>query len=448
MYPKNIGVSTIADKMQRNMREVMDEQVSLLIVEENSELRQSLCDILRTEGYRPFAVSTGSEAIREFERIKPIVALIDLKLDDMPGLELMRKIRQDFPKTECILLTEHASRETAIEAVNLGVYSFVEKPYDMDRLLLTIRKAIERRKADEELRRLKEFHEYILQNLAEGIIVDDAEGLIQFVNPAASELLGYSPDELIGQHWSKFCPEDQQYLIQEANTRRARGIHSDRYEIEILRKDGTRVPTQVAGSVMMEGDRLIGTLAVFSDITERKSKEEELRYISNHDSLTGLYNRSYFESQMVKLEREKQFPLGVVMVDVDDLKLLNDSHGHDAGDNILRRTAALLKATFRADDVVARIGGDEFAVLLPGADTKILSNAIARFKKELHHHNAEHDAPALNLSHGAVAVESGISLAKALKEADEQMYQEKLRKGGRPRKRLKFSEARMRANFD
>jgi DNA-binding response OmpR family regulator len=120
MYPKNIGVSTIADKMQRNMREVMDEQVSLLIVEENSELRQSLCDILRTEGYRPFAVSTGSEAIREFERIKPIVALIDLKLDDMPGLELMRKIRQDFPKTECILLTEHASRETAIEAVNLG----------------------------------------------------------------------------------------------------------------------------------------------------------------------------------------------------------------------------------------------------------------------------------------------------------------------------------------
>lgn len=426
----------------------MDEQVSLLIVEKNSELRQSLCDFLRTEGYQPFAVSTGSEALREFERVTPIVALIDLKLEDMSGLELMRKIKQDFPDTEFILLTEQASRETAIEAINLGVYSYVERPYDMDRLLLTIRKAIERRKADEELRRLKEFHEYILQNVAEGIIVDDAEGYIQFVNPAVSKLLGYPPDELIGEHWTKFCPEDQQDLVREANERRARGIQSDRYEIEILRKDGTRVPTQVTGSVMTEGGRLFGTLAVFSDITERKSKEEELRYISNHDSLTGLYNRSYFESQMVKLERERRFPLGVVMVDVDDLKLLNDSLGHDAGDDILRRTAALLKSTFRADDVVSRIGGDEFAVLLPGADTKIVSNAIARFKKELHQHNAKHDEPALNLSLGAVAVETGISLTKALKEADEQMYQEKLRKGGRPRKRLQFSEPRIQVNLD
>ncbi|MBU1878759.1 MAG: PAS domain S-box protein, partial [Chloroflexi bacterium] len=128
------------------------------------------------------------------------------------------------------------------------------------------RDVTERKQAETELRRLKEFNESIVQQMAEGISVQDAAGCFTFINPAAAALLGYEPADLIGQHWTLVVPADQQPVIQAADERRLQG-QADRYQVELLRRDGARVPVLISGSPRFEGDRLVGTLAVFTDIS-------------------------------------------------------------------------------------------------------------------------------------------------------------------------------------
>jgi GGDEF domain-containing protein len=101
------------------------------------------------------------------------------------------------------------------------------------------------------------------------------------------------------------------------------------------------------------------TIAVVRDITERKAREEALWFRSTHDELTGLYKRAFFEAEKDRLARSRQFPVGVIIADVDGLKATNDGQGHGAGDALLRKTAKILGESFRSEDVVARIGGEE-----------------------------------------------------------------------------------------
>ncbi|MEW6364312.1 MAG: PAS domain S-box protein [Acidobacteriota bacterium] len=133
-----------------------------------------------------------------------------------------------------------------------------------------------RKQAEAELRQLKEFNESIIQSMSEGIVVDDADGYLTFVNPAAAAMLGYAPQELVGQHWRITVPPDQGHIVRAADERRMRG-EADRYELELVRKDGQRLCILVSGSPRFEADRFVGTFAVFSDITERKRAEEWVR---------------------------------------------------------------------------------------------------------------------------------------------------------------------------
>jgi PAS domain S-box-containing protein len=136
----------------------------------------------------------------------------------------------------------------------------------------------ERTWAEADLRRLKDFSEGIIQSMAEGITVEDTRGYFTFVNPAAAALLGYAPEELVGLHWTTVIPPDQQPIIQAADERRLRG-EADRYEVELVRKDGKRVPVLISGSPRFEGGQLAGTLAVFTDISERVQAEVEREHL-------------------------------------------------------------------------------------------------------------------------------------------------------------------------
>ncbi len=162
-----------------------------------------------------------------------------------------------------------------------------------------------------------------------------------------------------------------------------------------------------------------------AELAERKRAEERLWVLSTHDTLTGLYNRAYFEAEMVHLKPDSQSPVSVVMADVDNLKATNDRLGHAAGDDLLRRAARVLKSAFRVEDIIARIGGDEFAVLLPGADDAAADEGMQRVVSGLAAHNARYPGIPLHLSVGTATADQRTSLEEALKLADERMYHSK-----------------------
>jgi diguanylate cyclase (GGDEF)-like protein len=170
--------------------------------------------------------------------------------------------------------------------------------------------------------------------------------------------------------------------------------------------------------------------SVGRDISESKRLEEELRYMSTHDMLTGIYNRAFFETELKRLERSRLYPISILMVDVNGLKSTNDTQGHASGDELLQTAAQVLSACFRPEDIVARFGGDEFAVLLPGLDETAAADVLARVRASQDRYNQSSTNFNLSLSIGISTADKGDTLLDVLSKADRQMYLDKGRQKG------------------
>ncbi len=160
---------------------------------------------------------------------------------------------------------------------------------------------------------------------------------------------------------------------------------------------------------------------------QRRKAEDQLKYISLHDPLTGLYNRAFFEEEMRRLDLERVDSVGLIMCDVDGLKLVNDIMGHKTGDGLLMAVSGIIRDACRKGDLVARLGGDEFAVLLPEISPADLDSICHRIKHTIHTYNAENPELPLSLSIGHTQRSNdAVSVADLFKEADNIMYRQKL----------------------
>lgn len=173
---------------------------------------------------------------------------------------------------------------------------------------------------------------------------------------------------------------------------------------------------------------------------ERKTAEDNLRFVSLHDALTKLYNRNYFEEEMKRLDKRRAGSVAVVVFDLDGLKMVNDTLGHEQGDRMLAVAAQILSAAFRAGDVVARIGGDEFAALLEEASEELLEQIRGRIRLSTEQSNRQQPdevALPISLSMGyALSVGSGTPMRELFRQADNAMYREKLNRGQSARNRI------------
>ena len=167
-------------------------------------------------------------------------------------------------------------------------------------------------------------------------------------------------------------------------------------------------------------------LVAILDISARKKAEDYLRYLGTHDVMTGLYNRAYFEEMLLRLEKKRRDPISIIIADLNELKTTNDTLGHQAGDALIRRAAEVLKANFDGEYTVARIGGDEFVIILPGLDEQAAAETIVRLQGLIVLNNKYYHEPELSVSLGAATSNPRISLEKVISLADHAMYNSKV----------------------
>ncbi|MRR53872.1 MAG: GGDEF domain-containing protein [Deltaproteobacteria bacterium] len=173
------------------------------------------------------------------------------------------------------------------------------------------------------------------------------------------------------------------------------------------------------------GEFSVAFNSLIAALQEKRLAEERLRYVSNHDPLTDLYNRGYFTEELERVERGRRFPVSIMVADLDGLKRVNDTLGHAIGDRLIQQAAQVIRSAVRGDDLVARIGGDEFAVILPGTDTPTALEVRDRIRRGEALCNLECRNYLISISVGIATAEQGSSLTEALRLADERMYEDK-----------------------
>jgi diguanylate cyclase (GGDEF)-like protein/PAS domain S-box-containing protein len=261
----------------------------------------------------------------------------------------------------------------------------------------------------------------------------DRKWTMQFVSQGCFALTGYQPEELLGNAKVSFddiiCEEYREYIWQES-VRATSEKRSCRYEYEICTAEGERKwVLEINQGVYDEKSELQALEGIIIDITESKKQFLQIQYLSDHDALTGLYNRQYYETAKAALDRKGEYPFTILLADINGLKLINDAFGHDAGDRMIKKTAGILMECKRAQDTLSRIGGDEFALLMPNASMADAYRMIESIKEAFSAYNASltDKAKVISLSIGSSTKTcADIDVTKVEYDADANMSIRKL----------------------
>lgn len=393
-------------------------------MEEGFALHKIICDSEgRPEDYIFLEVNEAFENI------------MDLKSEDIVG----RKVREVLPDTEEYWIEKYGevalSRKSAsftnyLKPLNkhFSVNAFSPNEMEFAVVFTDITEQINAtRKAELE----RNFFKTVLHSLGDGVISTDKDGKIDLMNIVAENLTGWKIEDAKGRAF-----EDVFKIVNEFTRKNCENpvkqvlALGEMIELEnntiLIKKNGYEIPVEdSAAPIKNDSGEVVGAVVVFRDYTEKKDKQNEIVYLSYHDQLTGLYNRRYFEEEIRRLDTERNLPISIAMVDVNGLKLTNDAFGHIAGDRLLKKVSKLLKTHCRSDDIIARIGGDEFVILFPQTSGKETEQIVKRIYA---------GAKSSYLEQMVISVSIGFATKKSVDQsitdiftkAEEYMYRKKL----------------------
>lgn len=363
----------------------------VLLVDDEPRLLSSLCELLKVRDYQLVTAGSGREALDYLNRGGFDLVVLDMRLPDMSGHEIMDFINAHNVDASVIVISGNSDIDTAIGALKRGAFDYLRKPYAREELLQTIDNALRQRALEADnrlfawrLENSEKSYRYLVDNSPDIIYTLDEDGLFTFINERAHQLLGFTCDELIGRHYSVLVHQDDIELARFVFKERRIGERATRnVELRLRCKDGSGENRTFENTLLTisfnsmgmyapeqkeAGGEFFGTYGVARDVTERKRVEELIAYHAYHDVLTDLPNRALFKDRLglaVIQAQRSETKLAVMFIDLDRFKLVNDTLGHVSGDELLQQAAGRLKTCLRRGDTLSRLGGDEFTLVLP-----------------------------------------------------------------------------------
>lgn len=428
-----------------------DRPPRVLIVDDQPSLLQSLQALLRINGYLVDLARSGGEAITSLQDNDYQLALLDLQMPGIDGLEVLEYIKEAGLDLEVVVISGETSFSSVKDAIRLGAFDFIRKPYKPDELLAAIKNGLDhyrrqRRQLvrDQKVSQSERVHRFIVNNSPDFIYMLNAKGQFAYVNGMAEKLLGYKRKELLGRHFSMLihphnADESHKFFSEQRTGERA--VHNAEIRLQVNPRNG-RVPCLENHELIVElnafgiyeedseGEKVfVGTLGSARDITERKRSEEAISHQAYHDMLTRLPNRTLFNDRMNQAfahARRSGENFALIFMDLDRFKLINDTLGHVMGDRVLQLVAERIQHCLRAEDTLCRFGGDEFALLLPNvANRESVSSVAEKILKAVRQpFRVDGHELFISMSLGiAMYPDAGESRESLLQSADIAMYQ-------------------------
>lgn len=385
----------------------LDQPQKILIVDDESRIRSSLRVLLEGAGREIQECGSGLDAVAVLKSQDIDLVLLDINLPDITGLEVLEWIAKNKISASVIFVSADASIDSAILALRHGAIEFVRKPANLEEIKRKVENALYRRRMERSyalmnmrIQQSEQLHRFLVENSPDLIYTLDDTGRFMFINQRVESLLGYTREELIGRSYCTIVHDEDVGKAHYAfNERRVDSRATTNLEVRLKCKDDhfryfdSHYIVAMMNATGIYGEKqcgdahttkcFMGTYGVARDITDRKIAEETISFQALHDQLTHLPNQRLFKDRLeMALTHSKRHGgvVGVMFIDLDRFKLVNDTYGHAEGDELLKKVARRLQACVRAGDTLARKGGDEFTVLLPdliqAEDATIIADKI------------------------------------------------------------------------
>jgi diguanylate cyclase (GGDEF)-like protein len=406
---------------------------SVLLVDDDQDVLYSLRDLLELEGeYNVETAKDVNEALDKLDEIDPDMALIDIRLGKSNGLELISAMKQNAPGISCIMMTAYRDVDYAVQALRAGADDYLFKPIDPDRLLTVVEEIFHQRRIDQVRTNYERNISAILDHTSGFIFILSPAGLCMEVGYAALSFIEQDWDEIKSQpfwHTPWWQDSDTDSENVKAVVEKVAAGSPATFEAELVDNEGEKSWFEFSLKPVFEnGDQVSMIIVEGQDLTKYKNMEQNLKKMSLFDPLTGLANRTllleHLENALARAARNSR-QIAVIFIDLDNFKAVNDTLGHHAGDELLVNVGQCLKACLRDEDIIARVGGDEFVVVLSSESekegtTRIASRLIQSIAALVYRVD---DEKVVSASIGiAVYPENGRDVDTILKNADSAMY--------------------------